>query len=85
MTILQTQVTIHHVFFFNFHVLHIFKFHRGKFLLTTTKHSPKALFRSSRLEVFHKKVFLRFLQNSKENTCARVSESEIPDCRCSIE
>ena len=30
-------------------------------------------YRSSRPEVFCKKVFLKFSQNSQENTCARVS------------
>ena len=30
------------------------------------------LFRSSRPKVFCKKVFLEILQNSQENTCARV-------------
>ena len=30
-------------------------------------------FRSSHADVFHKKVFLDILQNSQENSCARVS------------
>ena len=34
-------------------------------------------FRNSRPEVFCKKVFLEILQNSQENTCARVSTEQL--------
>ena len=40
---------------------------------TRCKTNKGVLFRSSRSEVFCKKVFLKFLQNSQGNTCARVS------------
>ena len=61
--------------FLYFHVLHIFKFHRGKFLLTTTKHSPKAQFRSSRLEVFHKKGVLKnFTKFKGKHFCECLSQ-----------
>ena len=49
-----------------------------KILLTKTCNKLISLFswkkdRSSRPEVFYKKVFLKIWQNSQENTCARVS------------
>ena len=35
------------------------------------------IYRSSRPEVFCKKVLLEILQNSQENTCARVSTEQL--------
>ena len=41
--------------------------------MNTIAHAGISIYRSSRAEVFYKKVFLEILENSQENTCARAS------------